>query len=305
MKQNYVIVIIVAITAIICSYIISFSHKDSTSVKNISDSTQSTFEHVRKTGILRCGYVVLPPEFAKDINTGKFSGISYDITNAIAKRLGLKVEWTEEVSFTTMTAALESKRFDAICFSLYRYSPHALVMDYTVPLFATPTYAFARIDDNRFDSDVLTAANKNKEITIVTIDGEASQYIAEDDFPEVKTYSLPNLTNLTEMMVAVETKKADIALANAAVAMPYLKANPGKLKIINPKNPLRLYSHGLVIRKRETDLLNSLNVAITEMIENGEMDHILDKWHKIPGMIYRVQLPYNKETFDLNKITTE
>lgn len=260
------------------------------------------FDRVEKKRVLRCGYVILPPEFTKDINTGEFSGISYDITNAIAKRLGVKVEWAEEVSFTTMVPALESNRFDAICFSLYRYSPHALAMDYTVPLFATPTFAFVRADDKRFDT---VEKINNKNITVATIDGEASQYIAADDFAKAKTYSMPQNTGLTEMMVAVETKKADVAFANAAVAMPYLKANPGKLKVLNPDQPLRLYSHGLVVKKGETELLNSLNVAITEMIEHGELDRILDKWHKIPGMIYRVQLPYKKETFDLKKISAE
>lgn len=265
---------------------------------------ETAFDRVVRTGELRCGYIILPPEFTKDINTGEFSGISHDITNAVARRLGLKVKWIEEVSFATMTAALESGRFDAICFSLYRYSPYALAVDYTVPLFATPTYAFVRADDDRFDGNVLAKAN-NAETTIVTIDGEASQHIAAEDFPKASVYSLPNLTNLTEMMVAVETKKADLALTNAAVAMPYLRANSGKLKIANPDNPLRLYSHGLVVKKGETRLRDSLNVAITEMIEHGEMDKILDRGHKTPGMIYRVQLPYRTESFRLDAIAAE
>ena len=42
---------------------------------------------------LRIGYIVYSPSLVKDPVSGEFSGFSYEIVEAIAKKIGLKTEW--------------------------------------------------------------------------------------------------------------------------------------------------------------------------------------------------------------------
>ena len=52
-----------------------------------------------------------------------------------------------------MTEGLNSNRYDAVCFSLYRYSLGAKFADFSVPLFYSKTGIYVREDDHRFDKD--------------------------------------------------------------------------------------------------------------------------------------------------------
>ena len=65
-------------------------------------SRETAYDRVMRTRTLRCGYVLYAPAVMKSLNTGAFSGIVYEITELMGKRLGLKVEWAEEVSFGSM-----------------------------------------------------------------------------------------------------------------------------------------------------------------------------------------------------------
>src|SRR5262249_13075574 len=78
----------------------------------------TAFERVTASGTLRCAYIVIPPRFVKDPQTGGFSGIAYDIVEEMAKSLNLKVDWAEEVNFGTLAEGLKTGRYDAVCFPL-------------------------------------------------------------------------------------------------------------------------------------------------------------------------------------------
>jgi polar amino acid transport system substrate-binding protein len=274
---------------VLCFVLIAFSAR-----------AETAWERVEKTRTLRCGYIILPPEFVKDVNTGKFSGVAYDVTNEIAKRLGLKVEWTEEVTFPTMAEGLKAGRYDALCFTLYRNTQRALVMDFTMPLFATPTLTFARHGDTRFDHNL--AAIDNASVTIATVDGEMSSIIAKDQFPKAKTHSLPQTTPLSDMLLSVASGKADVTFINAAAAMPYLEKNPDTLHLVALDRPVNLYSHGLAMGLGEHTLKSALNVALAEMIDQGELDRILDQYEKAPGALYRLNPTFQVDAFALPKV---
>src|SRR5208282_6510914 len=57
----------------------------------------SLYERVTGSGKIRCGYLIYTPGCMKDLKTGKMSGIGPDVLSLAAKRLGLELEWTEEV----------------------------------------------------------------------------------------------------------------------------------------------------------------------------------------------------------------
>ncbi|HRK97081.1 MAG TPA: transporter substrate-binding domain-containing protein [Alphaproteobacteria bacterium] len=251
---------------------------------------ESAYDRVIRTGVLRCGYILLPPETIKDMNTGKLSGIAFDLTEEVAKRLGVKVNWIEEVNFSTMTEGLNSNRYDAVCFSLYRYSLGAKFADFSVPLFYSKTGIYVREDDHRFDKDF--SLINSEDITIATVDGEMSHFIAQDDFPNAKTLSMPQSTDLSQMMVSVETKKADVTFLNGIVAKGYMDANLGKIRDISGDAPLRVYSHGLMFAKGQYDLVKTIDLILSEMHDHGAIDKILDRYDPSGTTYFRTYKSY-------------
>ncbi len=303
MNANLKVILLSAAISVVTAYFVSVKMQPAPT-DQLADYLQpqpgSIFNSVAQTKNLRCGYIVLPPEFNKDPNTGKFSGFSYDAAMELGKRLGWNVQWTEEVNFMTMAEGLRNGRFDALCFSLYRYSPTAAIFEYSIPLFYTGTGVYVRAGDSRFDQSL--AGVNSPSVTVAAIDSEMSQIIARENFPNAKIYSMPQNTDLTQMMVAVESGKADVAFANGAVASPYLAANPGKLKDIATSQPIRVFSHGFAFKKGERELADTVNYVFEEMHNDGTMEKILSAHEKTPHTFLRANKNYApiNETQNLN-----
>jgi len=172
------------IAAIVAFFVVFFMGKMGPHPENAPIKQETAFERVMRTNTLRCGYMLLPPQLIRDPNTKQFSGVAYDLINEAAKILGLKVEWTEEVNFSTVAEGLKSERYDSLCLTAYRWGPSARVMEYTNPIFYSTTNVYVRANDTRFDNDLNLINDEN--VTIATIDGEAAQFIKESDFPKGK-----------------------------------------------------------------------------------------------------------------------
>ena len=258
---------------------------------------ETAFERVMRTGTLRCGYAVMPPHIVRDPNTGNMSGLSYELMNEAAKRLNLTANWSEEVTFSNLAEGFKSKRYDALCVAGYRWVPMARALEYSVPLFYTTTHAYARADDLRFDNNL--QAIDDPTVKIVITDGaEASSFIRSELFPHSGAYSVPGNQEQSFLLEAVATRKADIALFNVMEAMPYLVSNPDKLRRIPAENSLKAFAHAFSFGKGEHALTSMFDVALTEMLTDGTIDKILDKYEAIPDSFVRIKSPitYHEKT---------
>jgi len=252
---------------------------------------QPAYRRVTASGTLRCGYIVWPPEFDKDTATGQMSGIAYDIITETAHRLNLKITWVEEVNFATMAEGLKTGRYDAICFSLYRDSPRALWAEMTAPFYYSGQGLFIRTGDGRFSLDHMADIN-DPQYTVAVIDGEMSSTIARHFFPRAKTISLPQTSGVSDVLMNVITKKADLTFANALGASLFDKHNPGRIKNLTPAHPLALFSHGMAFKKGEVGLKNMFDIVIEEMHNQGIIKDILARYALPPGTCYSVAQPY-------------
>ncbi|MFZ2620318.1 MAG: transporter substrate-binding domain-containing protein [Alphaproteobacteria bacterium] len=234
---------------------------------------ETAYARVMRTGVLRCGYVVWPPEMIKDENTGKLSGISYDMMMAAAEKLGLKVEWAAEANFPTIPADLDQQRYDALCFTIYRRANQAAFMQFTRPLFYSGVAAFVRPDDHRFD--VSLGAVNDPNVKISTMNGEQAAIIAKEDFPQASTLSLAQGSSFSDLLLNVAQGKADITFTNIGNTQNFLKTNPGTLRQLTQFKPIRMFAHAFAVAKDETVLANTLNIALEELHHDGTLAKIL------------------------------
>jgi len=256
-----------------------------------ADQKESTYDSVMRTNTLRCGYVVWPPEFSKDPNTGKMSGMAYDIVMELARRLSLKIEWTEEVNFGNMIEGLNQDRYNMVCFTSYRESNHMRFVNFSNPVYYTGSGVFVRADDARFDGRDYAVFNDPK-IIISTMDGEMSAIIADDQFPKAKTTALPQNSDFASLLLNVANGKADVTFADIAAARKFMMENPGQLKDISAGNPIRLWSHGFIYKKGDYDWSQTVNLVLAEMQEQGFTGRVLTKYKDYQGAFLPVAKPY-------------
>jgi polar amino acid transport system substrate-binding protein len=257
---------------------------------NEVSQNQNLLAKVLDKGEIRVGYVIYPPGMIKDANTGKLSGIFHDALEEAGKNLGLKINWVEEVGWGTMIEGLNSGRYDMIGSAVWPTATRAKNVDFTIPLNYGVIGVYVRSDDSRFIN--LDKIN-SESVTLATIDGEISSFVAKEAFPQAKVLSLPQDTQISLVLLNVTTRKADVAFVEPAVAEEFLANNPNTIKNIAKENPIRTYGNTWVVSKNESAFKNMLDVAIQELQNNGKIDELVEQYSKYPGSFYPVSKPYN------------
>lgn len=272
--------------------VITFLTVSMTSPVNAADqksfSDQPVYDRVMKDRTLRCGYFDYAPYVMRDPNTGKLSGSFYDLTEKLAQVMNLKVEWTQETTFTTYIEDMRTGRYDVMCGGFWPIGNMA-DMAYTDPVFFVPYYVYVRADDHRFDNNV--ALLNDPQYKFATIDGETSSIVKSEDFPNAGNTSLPNISDVSQILLEVSTKHADATTAEPIVADLFLKHNPGTLRAIHTSEPIRVFETVWTVPAGEQKLANWLNNGVRQMLFSGYVEPIVEKYHG-KGTFLPVAKPY-------------
>lgn len=252
----------------------------------------SVLDKVLSAGTLRAGYMVYPPYIIKDPETGELSGIFYDITNALGAQLDVRVEWIEEPGAATIFSSLDSGRYDVYAGGLWSNSARGKVGYFTTPVFYNAIYAFARIDDHRFDNNLDAINNSN--IGISVVDGTVESSIAKKSFPNAREVSLPSSSSFSEEPLQVINRKADVAFIALDNASLFLEQNPGTLRQVSTK-PLVLNPVTYGVAQGQLDLQQTLNSALNEAFHNGTIEQILNTYDPLLSMYLRLAPPYAQQ----------
>jgi ABC-type amino acid transport substrate-binding protein len=259
-----------------------------------SESRNAAFARVEKSGTLRCGYAVYPPFLIKDPATGKLSGISYELTEALGILTRWKIEWAVQTTYPTPsnTKAIEdlaSGKFDMLCAGVPWYSPWEQKGMWATPqpLFFTGFGVYVREKDTRFANGFDVRKLNDPQYKMVVNEGVGVDRLRRVDFPKVGTV----LSGYNDMIKELGNGKGDFAIIELEVANDYIAANPGKIRNIAADHPLRAYGVSFQVAYGEERLRNVVDAAATELLWGGTVDTILDKYEKVPTF-YRVAMPY-------------
>lgn len=253
---------------------------------------ETRLEQVKRTGVIRCGYIALPPYVMKDPNTGKFTGAIVDIIEEMGRQLNLKIAWAGETSYGQMLADLAFNRYDMACGAVYENPSRAREADFTDPLFFSPATMYVRQDDNRFDNHYERA--NDPAIKFIHVEGMYTALVADEEFPAATKDTLPQLTNGVEQFVAVAAKKADAVVADPLAFANYSANNPNVIRAVLGK-PLRVTAMALPLPVNEPSFKAAINNTLAYLQTSGFVDKTLKKYEASVKFI-RVAKPYQEES---------
>jgi polar amino acid transport system substrate-binding protein len=254
----------------------------------------SLYQRVMQTGTIRCGYAMFPPYCVKDPNTGKLSGIFVEILEEAGKNLGLKINWSEEVGWGSIIQGLETNRYDLVPTGVWPNANRGKHASFSTPLFYNGFNVYVRANDNRFTNNLQSINSES--VTIATIDGYHVQDIAKNRFPHAHRLTHPDMCDGGQVFLDVITNKADVTFADPSLAALFLKNNPGTIKNI-AKKPISIEANTMMFKIGESAFKSMLDTALTELINTGYVDKVLNKYEPKPGVYYRVSLPYQTGSF--------
>lgn len=250
-----------------------------------NSNTADTKSEVFANKSIKVGYISYPPGFIVDPNTKEKSGIFNDVLVEIAKRNGLTIDYKEEVTWATMIEALKTDRVNLIANPVWATKERKENADFSKPVYFSPIGVYVRADDNRFDAD--RSKINDPSVKIAAVDGEVNNFIGKSDFPKAELKPFPNNIDVAQLFLEIQTKKKDVTFAEPMFAYDYMQKNPGKLKNIGEKSPIRNYPNCYMYKKGESKVGDFLNAEIEKLIKDGTIDKIIAKYEPFKGAVIR------------------
>lgn len=290
-------IIVSALVAVVISVAIGFGVSSKCAGKGPAAVTAvtepvSVYARIMQSGKIRVGYVNVTGGFNIDPKTGEKTGIFVDILQAMAKNMGLQVEYVEEVGWGTMIAGLQTHRYDMIASPVWPNSSRAKQTTFSNPVYYSAIGIWVRQDEARFTPEAGWACLNDPNIKIAAIDGSTGEKIAQTQFPKAKLVTYPETAGEGQLYLDVSSAKVDAFFEEPAKGALYVKNNPGKVKNIAADHPVKVFANVFMLPGSEYRLKEMLDTALAEVENSGFVDRILQKYEPAPNVYYRIAPPY-------------
>jgi len=225
-----------------------------------SDAGTSTIEKVKKNKKLVIGTAPGYAPFEMTDLKGKYVGYDIDTAKAIAKALGVEVEF-KEYSFDGLIAALQVGEIDMIISGMTITGPRALSVSFANPYYKTKQVALVPSSDTTTKewTDLDKKGNK-----IATVIGTTGQLITKNTFKhaEVKDYK-----EMPAAALAMISGQIDGVVYDESSVRIWSKEN-GKSRIID--NQISAENLGIAVKHNDLKTVQWLNSFLYSYIDGPD-----------------------------------
>ena len=209
------------------------------------------------------------PPYEMTDDAGNYIGIDVEVADAIAKKLGLELV-VDNMEFTAALEAAQNGKADMVMAGVTVNEARLAVMDFS------DSYATGiQVVIVKEGSDV-TMDNLGEKM-IGTQFGTTG-YIYASDTPENGGYGEDHVKGYDNGITAVQAlmnDQVDAVIIDNAPAQSFVEANPG-LTLLDGEWALENYAIGF--QKGNTELVEAVNQALAELIADGTVQAIVDKY---------------------------
>ena len=217
-------------------------------------------------GVLHMATNAAFPPYEMISDDGGFEGIDVEIATEIANKLGLELV-VDDMEFGSVITSVQSGKSDIAMAGLTVTEERKQNVDFTES-YATGIQVIIVPED----SDILTVDDLANDKMIGVQDGTTGYIYCSDDYGE------DHITSYTNGAMAIEALKGgkvDAVVIDNEPAKAFVAANEG-LKILDTEYIVENYAIG--ISKDNTGLRDAVNNALTELIADGTVQQIVDKY---------------------------
>lgn len=215
----------------------------------LAAQAQTLPERIAKTKTIKIAVnAIYPPMEYKDPESGKLIGFDVDLGNALAKELGVTLEW-QEAAFEQLIPSLQTGRVDMILSGLNDRPARRETMDF--------------VDYLNSGVQFYTLASRSMVNQPLDLCGKTVGTSRSTAFPaEIKTWSDANCVAAGKPAITVEGT-SDNAAARAQLKQERFEGGA---------------QQGIAFAKADTQLRDAVLVAFRKLITDGTYASIVAKW---------------------------
>ena len=232
-------------------------------------TTEGEFTTVEE-GVLHMATNAAFPPYEMISDDGGFEGIDVEIATLIAEKLGLELV-VDDMDFGSVITAVQTGKSDIAMAGLTVREDRLQYVDFT------DSYATGvQVVVVKEDSDI--AAIDDLEGKMIGTQEATTGYIHCSDTPENGGYGEDHVNAYTNGATAIQALldgKVDCVVIDNEPAKAFVEANKG-LKILDTEFAVEDYAIG--VSKENTALKDAVNAALKELIADGTVQNIIDKY---------------------------
>lgn len=215
-------------------------------------------------GVLTMSTNAAFPPYEMTTDDGGFEGIDVEIAEAIADKLGLKLQ-IDDVDFDAALLAVQQGKSDIVMAGVTVNDDRLAVMDFS-DSYATGVQVIV----TKEGSDV-TLDNLGDHM-IGTQRATTGNIYCTDDYGEDHVTAYDNCLTAAQ---ALNNGQIDCIVIDSAPADELVKANPG-FQVLDTEYVTEDYAIGMA--KGNTALVSAVNQALKELTDDGTVQKIVDKY---------------------------
>ena len=245
------------------------SVKDETPAAEVGSTTETAAAEVTtvETGKLHMATNAAFPPYEMVADDGSFEGIDVEIAGKIAEKLGLELV-VDDMDFGSVITSVQSGKSDIAMAGLTVTEDRKQNVDFS------DTYATGvQVVIVPEDSEIATIDDLQGKL--IGCQESTTGYIyCSDDYGEDMVTAFPNGANAVQALLS---GKVDAVVIDSQPAQEFVAQNEG-LKILDTEYVTEDYAIG--VSKDNTALRDAVNNALKELIDDGTVQSVLDKYIK-------------------------
>lgn len=234
-------------------------------------------EEVSEAGVLKVGVTPQFPPFAYvDPETQAVTGYDPELVKAIARDLGLEVEFTP-MEFNGLIPALESGKIQVGAAGITDKEEREEVATFVPSLIGTQGAMIPAEEDGTYEKFSDLCGKK-----IGTVIGSVSVAVVDAESATCVEHGLEPMEQLqlaenAAVLLAVESGRADAAMATYPGAGYQAEQNPKLAALVLESTIESRFPNGLAVTNDLPKLAEAMEVALEGLIESGEYAEILEE----------------------------
>ncbi len=232
-----------------------------------------------------------PPMDFKDPATNTLTGLDYDLGNALAERLGVKIKW-QETGFEQMINALTTDRVDMVMSGMTDTAERQASVTFVDYFTSGPQ--FYTLQKNKDFNEIIDLCGKKVGTSRrTTFPAEIAEWSkANCEAAGKPAINVIGTEGSADARAQLRQSRIDAAMQGSET-LSYLKTQEKDMyKTVGM--PISKQFTGLGVSKKKPELSEAVKVALQSMVDDGTYLAILKKWDLQLGAIETVTINAGK-----------
>jgi L-cystine transport system substrate-binding protein len=227
---------------------------------------QDLLKKVKADGKILIGTEGTYPPFTFHDANGKLTGFDVELATEVAKRIGVTPEF-KETQWDAMFAGLDAKRFDMIANEVGIRPDRQVKYDFSTPYITSSAVLIAHSDNTTVKSFAdMKGLNSAQSLT--------SNYA---DIAKKNGAKIVGVEGFDQAVQLLTSKRVDVTVNDKLTFLDFKKQKPdAPIKVVDTSKDAS--QSGLMFRKDSNTLVDGVNKALTDIINDGTYKKISEKW---------------------------